>query len=120
MPRIVLVTGMAGAGRTTALRALEDVGFEAVDNPPIDLLGSLLRPTDETRRPLAIGIDCRAHAFDSQGLNRRLDDVLRESDDRLRVLFLDCEEEIPSHAARTNGMARTARAQSSSVTMRFT
>ena len=94
MPRIVLVTGMAGAGRTTALRALEDVGFEAVDNPPIDLLDSLLRPSDETRRPLAIGIDCRAHAFDSQGLNRRLDDLLGDTHRHLRVLFLDCEEEI--------------------------
>jgi RNase adapter protein RapZ len=94
MPRIILVTGMAGAGRTTALRALEDVGFEAVDNPPVDLLGSLLRPSEETRRDLAIGIDCRAHAFDTQGLNRRLDDLLKDSDDRLRVLFLDCEEEI--------------------------
>src|ERR687891_899564 len=94
MPRIVLVTGMAGAGRTTALRALEDVGFEAVDNPPIDLLDSLLRPSDEARRNRAIGIDCRAHAFDSQGLNRRLDELLQDSDDRIRLLFLDCEEEI--------------------------
>jgi UPF0042 nucleotide-binding protein len=82
MPRIILVTGMAGAG------------LEAVDNPPVDLLGSLLRPSEETRRHLAIGIDCRAHAFDTQGLNRRLDDLLKDSDDRLRVLFLDCEEEI--------------------------
>jgi UPF0042 nucleotide-binding protein len=94
MARIVLVTGMAGAGRTTALRALEDAGFEAVDNPPIDLLGSLLKSGDETRRDLAIGIDCRAHAFDSQGLNRHLDRLLQEGGSHLRVLFLDCEEEI--------------------------
>ncbi len=94
MSRIVLVTGMAGAGRTTALRALEDVGFDAVDNPPIDLLGSLLRPGDQERRQLAIGIDCRAHAFDSRGLNHHLDDLLRESGAQVRVLFLDCEEEI--------------------------
>ena len=94
MPRIILITGMAGAGRTTALRALEDVGYEAVDNPPIDLLGSLLQPSDDGRRHLAIGIDCRAHAFDSQGLNRRLDDLLQDGGDHLRLLFLDCEEEI--------------------------
>ena len=93
MPRIVLVTGMAGAGRTTALRALEDVGFEAVDNPPIDLLDGLLQPSDESRRHLAIGLDCRARAFDSQGLNRRLDELL-DVGGRVRVLFLDCEEEI--------------------------
>jgi RNase adapter protein RapZ len=94
MRRIVLVTGMAGAGRTTALRALEDAGFEAVDNPPIDLLDSLLRSGGEARRHLAIGIDCRARAFDSQGLNRRLDALLDDGGGRIRVLFLDCEEEI--------------------------
>jgi UPF0042 nucleotide-binding protein len=92
--RIVLVTGMAGAGRTTALRALEDAGFDAVDNPPIDLLGSLFKPSDQAGRRLAIGIDCRAHAFDAQGPNLDLDDLLEENSERVRVLFLDCEEEI--------------------------
>jgi UPF0042 nucleotide-binding protein len=92
--RIVLVTGMAGAGRTTALRALEDSGFEAIDNPPIDLLGGLFKPSGHAQRRLAIGIDCRAHAFDSDGLNRDLDGMLRESSESVRVLFLDCEEEI--------------------------
>ncbi len=94
MARIVLVTGMAGAGRTTALRALEDAGFDAVDNPPIDLLGNLFKPSDHAERRLAIGIDCRAHAFDSQGLNHHLDALLQESSEQVRVLFLDCEEEI--------------------------
>jgi UPF0042 nucleotide-binding protein len=92
--RIVLVTGMAGAGRTTALRALEDAGFDAVDNPPIDLLGSLFKPSDQAGRRLAIGIDCRAHAFDAQGPTLDLDDLLEENSERVRVLFLDCEEEI--------------------------
>jgi UPF0042 nucleotide-binding protein len=94
MARIVLVTGMAGAGRTTALRALEDVGFDAIDNPPIDLLDRLLKPTGPVGRQLAIGIDCRAHAFDSQGLNRHIDELLQGGSAHLRVLFLDCEEEI--------------------------
>lgn len=94
MARIVLVTGMAGAGRTTALRALEDVGFEAVDNPPLDLLGSLLHPSDQARRNLAIGIDCRAHAFDPQGFNSQLDQLLKGQGSDFRMLFLDCDEEI--------------------------
>ena len=41
--RLLLVTGMSGAGRSTALKALEDMGFEAVDNLPLSLLGSLMR-----------------------------------------------------------------------------
>jgi UPF0042 nucleotide-binding protein len=94
MARIVVVTGMAGAGRTTALRALEDAGFEAVDNPPLELLGSLLHPSDHTRRHLAIGIDCRAHAFDSQGFTRQLDQLLQDQAADFSLLFLDCDEEI--------------------------
>ena len=64
MGQIVLVTGMSGAGRTTALKALEDLGFEAVDNLPVTLLGSLVRPGDRLDHDLAIGIDCRTRAFD--------------------------------------------------------
>jgi UPF0042 nucleotide-binding protein len=94
MARIIVVTGMAGAGRTTALRALEDAGFEAVDNPPLELLGSLLQPSDHTRRNLAIGIDCRAHAFDSQGFARQLDHLLLDQASDFTLLFLDCDEEI--------------------------
>ena len=94
MARIIVVTGMAGAGRTTALRALEDAGFEAVDNPPLELLGSLLQPSDHTRHNLAIGIDCRAHAFDSQGFARQLDHLLLDQASDFTLLFLDCDEEI--------------------------
>ena len=52
--RVVLVTGMSGAGRSTALRALEDTGYEAVDNLPLSLLNSLIRPEDGIGRPIAV------------------------------------------------------------------
>jgi len=42
MPQLVLVTGPSGAGRSTAIRALEDMGFEAIDNMPFSLLPRLL------------------------------------------------------------------------------
>jgi hypothetical protein len=58
LAQIVLVTGMSGAGRTTALKALEDIGFEAVDNLPVTLLGSLIRPGDRLERDLAIRSCC--------------------------------------------------------------
>jgi len=94
MSRIVLVTGMSGAGRATALKAFEDLDFEAVDNLPATLLGNLIRPGDRVERDLAIGIDCRTRAFDPQQLCRRL--ALRAGDRNsdLSVLFLDCDDEI--------------------------
>ena len=65
---ILLVTGLSGAGSSTALRALQDMGWETVDNLPIRLLGPLLAtpPVDGSEageRPLAIGIDSRTRGL---------------------------------------------------------
>jgi len=92
--RIVLVTGMAGAGRTTALKALEDVGYEAVDNLPASLLSNLLRPGDHLQGNLAIGIDSRSRAFNPEELLRRLERDMGVPDADVRMLFLDCDDEV--------------------------
>lgn len=60
--RIVLVTGLSGAGRASILRALEDLGYEAVDNPPLTLTEELVRRAE---RPLAVGLDARSRGFDA-------------------------------------------------------
>jgi RNase adapter protein RapZ len=63
--RVLLISGLAGAGRTTALRALEDLGYEAVDNLPLELLPHLVSgiASGETQEPIAIGIDSRSRGF---------------------------------------------------------
>jgi RNase adapter protein RapZ len=94
MSRIVLVTGMSGAGRTTALKGLEDLGFEAVDNLPATLLGHLVRSGDRVERDVAIGIDCRTRAFDPQKLSKQLSERSSARSSNLTLLFLDCEDEI--------------------------
>jgi RNase adapter protein RapZ len=94
MGQIVLVTGMSGAGRTTALKALEDLGFEAVDNLPVTLLGNLVRPGDRLERDLAIGIDCRTRAFDPPALIKRITARRASTAPEPKLLFLDCEDEI--------------------------
>ncbi|NJO38713.1 MAG: RNase adapter RapZ [Rhizobiales bacterium] len=94
LDRIVVVTGMAGAGRTTALRALEDLGYEAVDNLPVSLLGSLLRPLDHRERRLAIGIDSRSRHFDPGALLKRLERAGEMGNADIRVLFLDCDDDV--------------------------
>ena len=61
-PRVVIVTGLSGAGKASILRALEDLGFEAVDNPPLPLLESLIG-RGEGR--LAVVVDARTRGFDA-------------------------------------------------------
>ncbi len=60
--RVVLVSGLSGSGKATILCAFEDLGYEAVDNPPLPLLQSLV---SRSERRLAIGIDARTRGFDA-------------------------------------------------------
>jgi RNase adapter protein RapZ len=60
--RVVLVTGMSGAGKGSVLRALEDIGYEAVDNPPLPMLEEMVARSE---RRLAIGVDARTRGFDA-------------------------------------------------------
>jgi len=92
---LLLVTGMSGAGRSTALKALEDNGFEVVDNLPLSLLKRLLAVHDkalsgsDSERPLAVGIDARTHAFDAESVVSHIK-TMRERGIDARVLFIDC------------------------------
>jgi UPF0042 nucleotide-binding protein len=86
---LVLVTGMSGAGRSTAARALEDLGWLVVDNLPPVLLPSAvdhIRELGEVAR-LAVVVDVRGGRMFAD-LERALDDVLAHGTD-LRVLFLE-------------------------------
>lgn len=91
--RVVLVTGMSGAGRTSALRALEDAGYEAVDNLPLSLLPSLIRPDDARARALAIGVDTRTRGFGAGSLLAAIEQVRAEAGIDLCLLFVDCDDE---------------------------
>lgn len=91
---VVVVTGMSGAGRSTALKALEDLGYEAVDNLPLSLLSSLLTPGTAAARPLAIGVDARTRDFGPAPFLEELDELIRHRKFKVRLLFLDCDSEV--------------------------
>lgn len=94
--RVVLVTGMSGAGRSTALKAFEDMGFEAVDNLPLTLLASVVQADPESRRnrALAIGIDIRTRDFGIDTLVQELDGLRIAAGADVVTLFLDCDEDV--------------------------
>src|SRR5258708_27137415 len=91
----VVVTGLSGAGRVTALHALDDMGYVAVDNVPLPLLGDLMRSTTgnpgEMAAPLAFGIDTRTYGFDPHDLVRRVQSLRERRDISARLLFLECD-----------------------------
>jgi UPF0042 nucleotide-binding protein len=92
--RILLVTGLSGAGKSTALRTLEDVGWEVVDNLPLSLLDHLLSTPlskgAKRRRPLAVGIDSRTRDFDAQKIVEQIKALSTEQDYPIETLYFDC------------------------------
>lgn len=92
--RLVIVTGMSGAGRTSCLKFLEDQGFEAIDNLPIPLIERFVRLDEGLERDLAIGLDSRTRAFDPTRL-RDLVATLARANPAVAVslVFFDCDDE---------------------------
>ena len=87
--RLVLVTGPSGAGRTTAIRVLEDLGYEVIDNIPLSLIPRLLEGTPP-ERPLALGLDVRNRDFNATALIELIDTMVRDPEVAPMVLYLDC------------------------------
>jgi UPF0042 nucleotide-binding protein len=94
--QIVVLTGLSGAGKTTAARALEDLGFFVVDNLPPQLIEPLIAFADsaagEGRKRLAFVIDAREVAFLREFPTTW--ERLQASGHRLLLLFLDCADEV--------------------------
>ncbi len=88
---LLLVTGMSGAGRSTALSHLEDLGYESIDNLPLDLVERLMDA--DSGRPIALGIDTRTRHFAVQPILEQLEQHFEDPDLRVTLLFLDCEDE---------------------------
>lgn len=98
--QIVVLSGLAGAGKTTAARALEDLGFFVVDNLPPQLIETLIAMADSATtgaspnalQRIAFVIDAREATFLKQFPPAW--DRLRKSQHKLMLVFLDCSDEI--------------------------
>lgn len=92
---ILLVTGMSGAGKSTVLRTLEDLGWEVVDNLPLLLLNRLLDTAPgadggDDERPLALGIGTQTRGFDAESIVQRIKKLREDQGLDVGTLFLEC------------------------------
>lgn len=92
--RIIFVTGPSGAGRSSAINVLEDLGFEAIDNIPLSLVPRLVEGDLPTARPLALGIDVRNRDFSAEGLLQLYESLSDQLDRPVDLLFIDCTAEV--------------------------
>lgn len=90
--RVLLVTGMSGAGRSTALKLLEDIGYEAFDNLPAALVPALIEAAADGRA-LAVGADTRTRGFAVETMLETLGAVIGRTGRALSVLFVDCDDD---------------------------
>ena len=90
---IILVTGPSGAGRTTAVRALEDIGFEVIDNMPLSLIDRVIegQPLD---RPLVLGLDVRNRDFTVNAVIGVIDRLGHDERFDLQVVYMDCSDDV--------------------------
>lgn len=86
--QLVIVTGFSGAGMSSVMKTLEDMGFEVFDNFPLSLVDALLEDTEKPAQNIAIGIDVRARGF---APNAILEAVKKHN---AQLLFMTCEDAV--------------------------
>ncbi|MBA3909569.1 MAG: RNase adapter RapZ [Rhodobacter sp.] len=91
--RIIFVTGPSGAGRTTTIGVLEDLGYEGIDNIPLSLVPRLIEGAP-LGRPIALGLDARNRDFNATALIELIDSLTRDPRVALEVVYLDCAPSV--------------------------
>ncbi len=91
--RVLLITGMSGAGWSTALKVMKDMGYEAFDNLPLPLVPALIQNVAADAPAIAVGADARTRGFAIESMFQTLADVVGGTSRELKVLFIDCDDE---------------------------
>ncbi len=96
---MVLVSGLSGAGKASILRALEDIGFEAIDNPPLTFIEDMVARAEPYGGPaghcqnIAVGVDARSRGFKAEQVARTLARLRANPGLRAELLFATADEQ---------------------------
>ncbi len=85
---LLIVTGLSGAGMSSALKDLEDMGYEVFDNFPPALVAPLVKDEDNRSRPVAVGIDSRARGFSADAVLTMVSHL------KAKLLFITADEAV--------------------------
>ncbi len=85
--KVILITGLSGAGRTSALKILEDIGYEAIDNLPTSLIVNILDLN--IKKKIAVGIDVRSRGFNAKKIAELV--LERKKTNDISIVFFDCD-----------------------------
>lgn len=91
--RILIVTGLSGAGKSVALKTLEDIGCEALDNVPLSMIPTMVASGTGEANTLAFGEDVRSRDFSSVHFQEMIT-RLRGAGHKVEVIFLDCDNNV--------------------------
>lgn len=91
---VLLITGMSGSGRTLALKTLENMGYETIDNLPLTFLQSVVSTYNNIFHPLAISIDVRTRDFSSNKFLEEVEKLTQDPSLNAQLIFFDCDDEI--------------------------
>lgn len=91
---VLLITGMSGSGRSFALKTLEDMGYETIDNLPLAFLEPVVATHTKVLKPLAVSIDVRTRDFSSDKFLQELQNLKQNPNISIQLIFFDCEDEI--------------------------
>lgn len=107
---LFIITGLSGAGLSSTLKILEDVGFDVFDNFPLALLQPLLDQQKPHHRPIALGMDTRTRDFDPEKIITTVADLRKSGEWDVRSFFLTADDSVLlkrfTETRRTHPLAR--------------
>lgn len=90
---ILLVTGLSGAGMSSTLKLLEDIGYHIIENLPFRFFASLLEDKEFMTKPLAIGVDTRNRDFNVEKILNQFSELSQHKEFEPSIVFIECDDD---------------------------